>query len=107
MQQLSPRELADWLADSQRESPFLLDVREPWEFEIAHIAGAASMPMNSIPARAAELDDDEEIVVICHHGVRSAHVARFLETQGFGRIFNLAGGVAAWAEQVDPAMPRY
>ena len=107
MQQLRARQLADWLADSQRTAPLLLDVREEWEFELCHIAGAQLMPMQTIPGRLGELDPDGEIVVICHHGMRSMNVARFLEGQGFTAIHNLVGGVAAWAEEVDPAMRRY
>jgi rhodanese-related sulfurtransferase len=65
------------------------------------------MPMGSVPARYGELDPDAEVVVICHHGARSFQVAMFLEQQGFSRVFNLYGGVEAWSQQVDPAMPRY
>lgn len=107
MQQLRATELAAWLADGQRPDPVLLDVREDWEFELCHIPGAQLVPMQSIPARLGELAADAETVVICHHGVRSMHVARFLEAQGFAAIHNLTGGVAAWADEVDPAMRRY
>ena len=104
MRQLTPTELAAWLADPQR---VLLDVREPWEFELCHIAGARPMPMGSVPVRLAELDPAAETVVICHHGGRSAQVGMFLERQGFGNVINLSGGVAAWARQVDPGMAQY
>jgi rhodanese-related sulfurtransferase len=87
--------------------PVLLDVREPWEWEVCRLPGAILIPMRELPARFAELDRDAETVVICHHGVRSYHAARYLETQGFGNVVNLSGGVAAWADEVDPAMPRY
>lgn len=107
MRQLTPTELAAWLADPQRAKPVLLDVREPWEFELCHIEGSQAMPMGSVPARAAELDPAAETVVVCHHGARSAQVAMFLERQGFSRVINLAGGVAEWARQVDPAMAQY
>lgn len=107
MRQMSPRELADWLADEQRPKPVLLDVREPVEFDICRIEGSVLMPMASVPARQQELDPDADIVVICHHGGRSAQVCMFLERQGFPRVVNLAGGVAGWAAQVDPAMPQY
>jgi rhodanese-related sulfurtransferase len=63
--------------------------------------------MGELAARVAELDRNAETVVICHHGVRSFHAARFLETAGFRDVVNLSGGVAAWADEVDPAMPRY
>jgi len=107
MQQISAPELAAWLADSAREQPLLLDVREPWEYQTCNITGSLPMPMNTVPARQQELDPDATIVCICHHGGRSAQVASFLERQGFGKTINLSGGVAAWARQVDPAMPTY
>ncbi|HRP66905.1 MAG TPA: rhodanese-like domain-containing protein [Thauera sp.] len=107
MRQISPTQLAQRLQDPQQPAPLLLDVREPWEFQICHIDGSLPMPMSSVPARFAELDRDAEIVVVCHHGGRSAQVCMFLEHQGFTRVINLAGGVAGWAAQVDPRMPQY
>jgi rhodanese-related sulfurtransferase len=107
MRHISASELAGRLADAATPAPLLLDVREPWEFAICHIAGAMPMPMASVPARAGELDPEGEIVVVCHHGMRSAQVCMFLERQGFEHVLNLAGGVAAWAAEVDPAMPQY
>ena len=107
MRQMSATELADWLADPQREKPLLLDVREPAEFDICRIEGSQLIPMGTVPSRLSELDPDADIVVICHHGARSAQVTMFLERQGFARVVNLAGGIAAWAAQVDPSMPRY
>ena len=96
MRQMTVAELAERLA-AGGDRPVLLDVREPWEFEICHIEGSQPMPMGSVPARAAELDTQAETVVICHHGGRSAQVGMFLERQGFENVINLAGGVAAWA----------
>ncbi len=107
MQHIRPAELKAWLEDPGREQPLLLDVREPWEFERCHIEGALSLPMNGIPARVHELPRDRDIVVICHHGVRSFHVARFLDHSGYTRVINLSGGVDAWAKEVDPIMPTY
>jgi rhodanese-related sulfurtransferase len=107
MQQMTPTELAAWLSDDERDSPVLLDVREPQEFAICRIEGSLHIPMNTVPARLAELDSEREMVVICHHGMRSMQVAMFLQRQGFSKVLNLAGGVAAWAAEVDPAMPRY
>jgi rhodanese-related sulfurtransferase len=97
----------EWLADPQRAKPVLLDVREPWEFETCRIAGSLSMPMRGIPARYHELKRDAEIVMVCHHGARSFQAGMFLEQMGFTGIINLHGGVAAWARDVDPAMPTY
>ena len=107
MGNLTPAELAAWLADPARPDPLLLDVREPWEFQTCHIAGARHVPMNELPARLDELDPDAEVVAICHHGARSQQVAYFLARQGFARVHNLAGGVDAWARTIDPAMPVY
>lgn len=107
MNHLTAPELAAWLADTSRPQPVLLDVREPWEFETCKIEGATLIPMNTIPARTEELDDDAEIVCICHHGARSMSVAAFLERNGFSKTFNLTGGIHAWAVQVDSAMPKY
>lgn len=107
MQQISAIDLAAWLRDDSRAKPVLLDVREPWEFETCRIEGAQLLPMRSVPQRIAELDADAEIVAICHHGMRSLQVATFLEQNGFTKLYNLQGGVAAWAAQVDPQMPTY
>ncbi len=85
----------------------LLDVREPWEFDICHIAGSVNIPMSRIVNSVDELDKTAMTVVICHHGTRSYHVGSFLENNGFKRIINLDGGVSAWAEQIDPQMPKY
>ncbi len=107
MHHLSATELATWLADDVREKPLLLDVREPWEFQTCQIAGSTEMPMRSVPARLAELPQDAPVVCICHHGARSMQVAAFLERAGFENVSNLTGGVHAWAQLVDPAMPTY
>jgi rhodanese-related sulfurtransferase len=107
MQHITALELADWLADDARPSPVLLDVRENWEFETCHIAGAQLMPMQTVPTRIEDLDEDAAIVCICHHGARSMQVAAFLERHGFNQITNLTGGIHAWAVQVDSTMPQY
>jgi rhodanese-related sulfurtransferase len=107
MQHMTAPELAEWLADKARPGPFLLDVRENWEFATCHIDGSTQIPMNTIPARIDDLDEDANIVCICHHGARSLQVAAFLERNGFGKVINLTGGIHAWSMQVDPAMPTY
>ncbi|MCU0841995.1 MAG: rhodanese-like domain-containing protein [Thiobacillaceae bacterium] len=107
MRHIQPKELKAWLDDPGQAKPLLLDVREPWEYAHCRIEGSVSMPMNSVPAQAGGLDRDQEIVVICHHGVRSFHVARFLEHNGFANIINLTGGVDGWAKEADPTMPTY
>ena len=107
MKQIAPAELAAWLGDPQRPRPVLLDVREPWEFQTCSIGGSRLLPMGEIAARKDEVDPQAEVVVICHHGGRSMQVAMFLESNGFARVHNLAGGVDAWARNVDPSMPVY
>jgi rhodanese-related sulfurtransferase len=94
-------------AHLQTASPLLLDVREPWEFDICCIDGSINMPMGQIPQRLDELPSGEEIIVICHHGVRSQQVIRYLQQQSLDRLVNLDGGVDAWARSVDPDMPVY
>ena len=107
MLQINPVELRTWLDDNTRTPPLLLDVREAWEIERAALSGALWMPMREVPARVVELDPAAEIVVVCHHGVRSFHIARYLEQQGFARVYNLSSGVEGWARQVDPTMQTY
>ena len=107
MQQLRAPQLAEWLADNGRPAPLLLDVREPWEYELCHLAGSLHMPMHLVPTRSGELDAEREIVVICHHGARSFQVGMFLESRGFAAIHNLTGGLDAWSTEVDPGMRRY
>jgi rhodanese-related sulfurtransferase len=107
MHHLSAPELAAWLADSTRAQPLLLDVREPWEYETCHLANSQLIPMSSIPARQEELDPQQAVVCICHHGARSMQVAAFLERAGFENVTNLTGGIHGWALQVDGAMPTY
>lgn len=107
MQQLTATQLKQWLDDPARAKPVLIDVREPWEFDVCRIDGARPVPMRSIPARFIELKRDAEMVVVCHHGARSYQVCMFLEQQGFTKLFNLYGGMAAWSKDVDPTTPTY
>ena len=103
--EMSPAEVAARLGDAQ--PPVLLDVREPWEHDIARIAGARLVPLNSLPAALSTLDPSREYVVHCHHGVRSLAAARFLKERGIERVANMAGGIAAWSDEVDPSVPQY
>jgi rhodanese-related sulfurtransferase len=103
--EMSPREFAARAAIDP--APVLLDVREDWELAIARIDGALHIPMGDVPARLAELEPAREIVVLCRSGGRSGQVARFLEQQGFEQVWNLAGGILAWSEQLDPSLPQY
>jgi rhodanese-related sulfurtransferase len=88
------------------DPPLLLDVREGWELAIVRIAGTLDIPMNQIPTRLHELPRNREIVVMCHAGGRSLKVAEYLDANGF-RATNLAGGIRAWTEDVDPSLKTY
>jgi rhodanese-related sulfurtransferase len=88
------------------DRPALLDVREPWEFELSRIEGSKLIPIGEIPERVSELDPAAETVVICHHGARSAYVTRALQQAGFARVLNLEGGLDAYSD-VDASVPRY
>ena len=86
----------------------LLDVREPWEFETSKIAGGKHMPMGDVPSRfQQELDPEDHIVVVCHHGVRSYNVTAWLRRQGYDKVQSLAGGIDRWAREIDPKVPVY
>lgn len=89
------------------ERPQIVDVRESEEIALAAFPHALHIPMGEVPSRLAELDPDRETIVVCHHGVRSAHVAMYLSGVGFTRILNLAGGIDAYALTADPSIPRY
>jgi len=107
VQQITPQQLQERLSDAAAGKPLLLDVREPWEFQICHLPGSLLMPMREVSTRLAELDQDADTIVICHHGGRSFQAAMFLERAGFARLYNLSGGVDAWARTVDASMPVY
>jgi rhodanese-related sulfurtransferase len=85
----------------------LIDVREEMEFEYCHLPGSLLLPLDELPRRAAEIRSEGPVVVICHHGVRSAHAAGYLRHLGRTNVLNLRGGVDAWAVRVDPAFPTY
>ena len=88
------------------EKPFLLDVREPVEHEIANIGGLL-IPLRQVPRRVNELDASQEIIVYCHTGNRSGRAVAFLHDQGFKNVKNLLGGIEAWSRAIDPKVPRY
>jgi rhodanese-related sulfurtransferase len=86
----------------------LIDVREPWEFATTHIEGSLPMPMGELTTRAQkELDVDERLIIVCHHGVRSMNVTAWLRRQGFEKAQSLRGGIDAWSVGVDSGVPRY
>lgn len=112
--QIRPADLSAWLADhaAAGKPPVVLDVREPWELQTASVRPAeglrlVAIPMGEIPARLGELDPDQPVACLCHHGARSQRVALFLEQQGFGDVANIAGGIDAWSRERDPGVPLY
>lgn len=111
IEQVAPRDLAAWLDAAAGPAPLLLDVREAAECHVASVrplgAELRQWPMHTIPARLADLNREQPIAVLCHHGGRSMQVALFLQQQGFTRLANVAGGIDAWSLQLDPTVPRY
>src|SRR5829696_1505963 len=101
---ITPRALKSRLDAGER--PMLLDVREPWEFELARLEGSKLVPMSQLEERFTELDPDSETVVICHHGNRSSYVTQALQRAGFEKVLNLEGGLDAYSS-VDESVPRY
>jgi rhodanese-related sulfurtransferase len=101
---ITVRELKSRLEAGNR--PILLDVREPWEFELAHLEGSKLIPMSQLEERFTELDPASETVVICHHGNRSSYVTLALQGAGFEKVLNLEGGLDAYSF-VDESVPRY
>lgn len=106
MEYVESKEIAVEELQGNRSGYLLLDVREPDELKIASVAGAVHIPMGEIPSRFGELPPDRPIAVLCHHGVRSAKVTHFLQSNGLN-AFNIAGGIDAWSERIDRSIPRY
>jgi rhodanese-related sulfurtransferase len=106
-EELTPTSFRARWPDERLDKVQLLDVREHEELAIASLPGAVHIPMREIPGRLEQLDRDRPIVVMCHAGVRSRHVAAFLIANNFKHVFNLAGGIDAWSAEIDPTLPRY
>lgn len=110
IEQVRPASLRDWIA-SQGGTALVLDVREPAELQVARVAtegfNVKTIPMMDVPARLAELDPEQPVAVLCHHGARSQRVAMFLAGNGFASVANIAGGIDAWSQELDAAVPRY
>ena len=106
MLHFTPLQLTEHLKNSDKKLT-LLDVREPWEFDICRINDSILIPMGQIQNNLDQLNKDQPIVVICHHGIRSRRVAMYLEQHGFTEVINLTGGVDAWAIEVDLNMAKY
>jgi len=107
VRQISPCALAQALAAGQAIR--LIDVRQPWESRLASLSGSVQIPLNELPQRSKEIGDDlhADLVVYCHHGIRSQSAAAFLERLGFQNVQSLTGGIDAWSCEIDPAVPRY
>lgn len=93
--------------DGPGPKPVILDVREPWEVNVCALPGITHIPMRQVPARLDELDKGQDIVVVCHHGIRSQQVCYFLQHSGFEKLHNLSGGIDAWAREIEPGMAKY
>ena len=104
MLDLTPEALEEYL---EFNKPLLLDVREQWEWDKCHFDTARLLPMGQIMANIDSLDKTAEMVIICHHGIRSMQVARYFESIGFERVINLKGGIDAWAKTIDSSMAQY
>ncbi len=110
--QVRPKDLAQWLQSVRAlGEPVVLDVREPHELQTASVTADGftliTIPMGQIPPRLAELDPQQPIACLCHHGGRSQQVANFLQGQGFVHVANVAGGIHAWSDELDPRIARY
>ena len=102
---ISPVQLDEQMKSG--EALRLIDVREPVEYEIARVAGAELLPLSRFDEWSRSLNPEEKIVVMCHHGIRSAQVCAVLARGGFGKLYNLAGGIDRWSQEVDPSVPQY
>jgi len=104
--EISPRELQAILA-TRAGAVQLIDVREPWEWEIVRVGGSSLLPLGELPGRLAEVDPRAEVVILCHHGVRSLQARNLLRGAGFANVRSLAGGIDQWAQEIEPGMARY
>lgn len=103
--EISPREVKDLL--ERNSGTVFVDVREQWEYEAAHIAGSVLIPLGQIPANLARLENAEELVLFCHHGMRSLDAAAWLRSQGVESARSMTGGIERWSTEIDPSVPRY
>ena len=106
MNELNPKELKTYMGETN-DPPILIDVREQWEYDIVHFPDSELIPMSELSEQLGKLNQDSEIVVICHHGIRSRAAGIYLEKHGFKKVINLKGGIDAWARDIDPSMPTY
>lgn len=112
IEQVSPAQWPDWLArQAQPDTVLMLDVREPWEVALASVKpqGFAwrAIPLGQLPEQVHTLAPQQTVACLCHHGMRSQRAAQFLHQAGFRHVVNVAGGIAAWSQHVDPGVPQY
>ncbi|MBC7917826.1 MAG: sulfurtransferase [Rhodoferax sp.] len=110
--QIRPSQLQQWIAAAPADTrPVVLDVREPHELQVANVSNAGfnllTIPMSVLGARLQELDPEQPIACLCHHGGRSMQVAMYLSQNGFASVANIAGGIDAWSVELDPSIARY
>jgi rhodanese-related sulfurtransferase len=109
--QVAVQDVAAFVASHAGQAPLLLDVREAWELQTARLdlpgTTLLHIPMNSLPARQAELTAAQPVLVLCHHGARSLQCVAYLQQQGHPAVYNIAGGIDAWSREVDASVPRY
>jgi rhodanese-related sulfurtransferase len=103
--EISPRDVKDLLA--RNHATVFVDVREQWEYDTAHIAGSVLIPLGDIPSNLARLENAEELVLFCHHGMRSLDAAAWLRSQGIEGARSMTGGIERWSTEIDPTVPRY
>lgn len=106
IKQISVSELKERL-DARGHDFVLLDVREPWELQICSLPDSVEIPMGQVPARLDEIEPQQDVVIICHHGVRSQQIAYYLQSAGYENLYNLRGGISAWSHEIDPSVPTY
>lgn len=106
--EITPAEAKRTLVENSKAT--LLDVREPSEYAIAHVEGSLLLPMQNVPAELQKLEalaDEGELLVLCHHGVRSLQVAAWLQSHGITNAVSISGGIERWSSEIDPTIPRY
>jgi rhodanese-related sulfurtransferase len=103
--EITPREVKDLL--TRDDKVLFVDVREPWEYDAAHIEGSVLIPLGQIPASLPRLESAEQLVLFCHHGMRSLDAAAWLRAQGVEGAKSMCGGIERWSTEIDPSVPRY
>jgi rhodanese-related sulfurtransferase len=103
--EITPREVKDLLA--RDDKVLFVDVREPWEYQTTHIEGSVLITLGQIPSNLARLENAEQLVLFCHHGIRSLDAAAWLRSQGVAGARSMTGGIERWSTEIDPSVPRY